>query len=258
MASYVKYVEAQGARVVPLILSDPAEKTLDKLKHLNGVLFPGGGGSYYDIGRTVFTEIIKMNDDGQFFPAMGICLGLEYILSYTSKRSFDDVIGWYNAVDVSLPIDFTVDPAKTKLFGKMGADAYELTKHNYTYNFHKRGISPKDLQGDSDMNDFWTVTSTSKVPNNGTVFVATAEAKDYPIMLTQFHPEKPSTLFVDRKHINHEWGSLRVQAHLANRFVEMARSNTNSFGNFTETDKFAISNYKMVHSKVYGEIYVFE
>ena len=54
MASYVKYLEQSGARVVPLIMGEPAEVTMEKLSKLNGVFFPGGDGDYIDWGRTIF------------------------------------------------------------------------------------------------------------------------------------------------------------------------------------------------------------
>jgi len=51
MAAYVKYLEQSGARVVPLIMGEPTEVTMDKLSKLNGVFLPGGGGDYIDWGR---------------------------------------------------------------------------------------------------------------------------------------------------------------------------------------------------------------
>jgi len=51
MASYVKYLEQSGARVVPLIMGEPIEVTMEKLSKLNGVFFPGGDGDYIDWGR---------------------------------------------------------------------------------------------------------------------------------------------------------------------------------------------------------------
>ena len=54
MSSYVKYMEAQGARVVPIVWGEDKELTLTKVKHLDGVLFPGGDGDNVDIGRLVF------------------------------------------------------------------------------------------------------------------------------------------------------------------------------------------------------------
>jgi gamma-glutamyl hydrolase len=50
MTSYVKYIEARGARVIPILYQDSKEVILDKLSKVNGVLYPGGGGDYYDQG----------------------------------------------------------------------------------------------------------------------------------------------------------------------------------------------------------------
>jgi carbamoylphosphate synthase small subunit len=52
-------------------------------------------------------------------------------------------------------------------------------------------MSPYIFKNDSDLSSFWDVTSISLMPN-GTSFVASIEAKDYPFFATQFHPEKPT------------------------------------------------------------------
>ncbi len=57
MAAYVKYLEQSGARVVPLIMGEPTEVTMDKLSKLNGVFFPGGAGDYIDWGRKIFDRV---------------------------------------------------------------------------------------------------------------------------------------------------------------------------------------------------------
>lgn len=62
MAAYVKFMEASGARVVPLILGEPDEVTMDKLSKLNGVLFPGGEVEYIEFGRKIMDKIIDYND----------------------------------------------------------------------------------------------------------------------------------------------------------------------------------------------------
>jgi imidazoleglycerol phosphate synthase glutamine amidotransferase subunit HisH len=43
---------------------------------------------------------------------------------------------------------------------------------------------------------------------NGTAFVASIEAKNYPIFGTQYHPEKPGELWTDGLGINHEYESI--------------------------------------------------
>ena len=64
-----------------------------------------------------------------------------------------------------------------------------------TYNFHQWAVAPSLYESDAGLKAFWDVTSQSRVPNNGTAFVATIEAKNYPIYATQFHPEKTSELW---------------------------------------------------------------
>jgi hypothetical protein len=73
MVAYVNYMEAQGAKVVPIINGEDKKVTIDKIHHIDGVLLPGGDGDYFDIGKTVFDEVKKINDGGQFYPLWGTC-----------------------------------------------------------------------------------------------------------------------------------------------------------------------------------------
>ena len=57
MEAYVEFAQSAGARVVPLVVGEPKEVTLDKLSKLNGVLFPGGDGDYFEYGRFIFETI---------------------------------------------------------------------------------------------------------------------------------------------------------------------------------------------------------
>lgn len=84
MSSYVKYFEAQGARVVPLLITQSDEEIFELLEHLNGIVFPGGNGNYLDVGEKIFKKVKEFNDNGQFYPLFGICQGYEYLSIYTS------------------------------------------------------------------------------------------------------------------------------------------------------------------------------
>ncbi|KAM1902109.1 hypothetical protein EV1_030668 [Malus domestica] len=59
-ASYVKFVESAGARVIPLIYNEPPDVLFQKLDLVNGVLFTGGwakSGLYYDVAERIFKVI---------------------------------------------------------------------------------------------------------------------------------------------------------------------------------------------------------
>lgn len=57
--------------------------------------------------------------------------------------------------------------------------------------------------------------------------------------------------------INHEWESIQVQKHFADLFVEMSRANPNTFGDFDATQKYEISNYPVIETHDFGDVYVF-
>ncbi len=52
-----------------------------------------------------------------------------------------------------------------------------------TFNAHSFAISPEYFESDQSLREFWDVTSLSYMPN-GTAFVASIEAKEYPIFAT--------------------------------------------------------------------------
>jgi len=85
MAAYVRYIQGAGARVVPIVYDEPEEVTIEKLGKVNGVLFPGGGGDYVNVGKLIVEHAKKMNDEGQFFPLWGTCLGFERLAIFTAK-----------------------------------------------------------------------------------------------------------------------------------------------------------------------------
>mmetsp|Transcript_8004 Transcript_8004/g.9080 ORF Transcript_8004/g.9080 Transcript_8004/m.9080 type:complete len:143 (-) Transcript_8004:583-1011(-) len=82
MASYVKFLEMSGARVVPVRFNETDEETIGKLEHLNGFLFPGGGttliydnntiSDYTRKGKVVVDFIKQQNDQGIHYPIYSI------------------------------------------------------------------------------------------------------------------------------------------------------------------------------------------
>ena len=74
-ASYVKYLQASGARVVPLIMTDSPLEISAQILKLDGVVFPGGKGTYGPNGVLIFNEIKRINKQGLFYPAWGIDKG---------------------------------------------------------------------------------------------------------------------------------------------------------------------------------------
>lgn len=179
MAAYVKFMEAAGARVVPLIWNEPEDVTMEKLSKLNGVLFPGGDGDYEDFGRTIINRLKEYNDAGQYYPAWGTCLGFENMLIWASDRG-NDILEVYNAHKISLTLDFVVDPLETEMFGALGQDAYRFEKTAMTLNSHTFSVNPDSFTTDKSLSEFYKLTSVSYEPETGKPFGTSMEAYNYP------------------------------------------------------------------------------
>lgn len=225
-----------GARVVPIIREESDEVTLQKLHKLNGVLMPGGDADYLEKGLFVFEQAKKINDAGKVFPIWGTCLGYENMVIYSASmgNASLEVFGLHN---VSLPLEFTKDPEATKMFSTWkayGQNPHILSTSNMTWNSHSFSVRPSTFEKDEGLKNFWDVTSISRLDDN-TPFVATIEAKKYPFFGVQFHPEQPSTQWIDNYGTNKTWASMQLNHMFGQHFLEIARSNNNTYGTFLET-----------------------
>lgn len=66
-------------------MTDDWSVTDEKLTKVNGVLFPGGAGDYFDLGNHIYDHAISENDAGRVFPIWGTCLGYENMAIYASE-----------------------------------------------------------------------------------------------------------------------------------------------------------------------------
>ena len=55
----MRYLESAGARIIPILYNEPDQVTLEKLKKINAVFLPGGGGKYYEKGKFVFWQTLS-------------------------------------------------------------------------------------------------------------------------------------------------------------------------------------------------------
>ncbi|KAK6777128.1 hypothetical protein RDI58_023845 [Solanum bulbocastanum] len=87
-ASYVKFAEMAGARVIPIIYTEPPEIINQKLNLVNGIIFTGGWskkGLYFEVVKGIFEKVLEKNDAGEHFPLLAICLGFELLTMIISK-----------------------------------------------------------------------------------------------------------------------------------------------------------------------------
>lgn len=90
-ASYVKWVEGGGARVVPIWIGKDRNYYQKILSKVNGVLLPGGSvdkhlkGGYFEAAHHIVTIATDFNMRKDFFPIFGIGMGMDYLLYLTNN-----------------------------------------------------------------------------------------------------------------------------------------------------------------------------
>eukprot|EP00347_Sterkiella_histriomuscorum_P009680 403340286 len=254
MASYINYIESGGARTVPLIYDGDLDTELAKLDKLNGVLYCGGSGAgdYDYFGKKVFEKVKQMNDDGQYMPIWGTCLGFEDLAMYTSDDS-DTVLERFAADDESYSVKFLVDPKTTKMFQILGSDANVFENYNITYNHHSWGVGPDRFKTDKGLSSIFYPTSIS-YDNNGVPFVSSMESKKYPFFGTQFHPEKAQFIFYPKTNIDHSTISIFYNRYFSDFFVNQCKLNDNHFDSFEEEQSLITQNFKVIVSAGYDGV----
>lgn len=179
-ASYVKFLECSGARVVPVLPSMTKETVEMIFSSVNGVFFPGGSikwltSDYYHHASIFFNKAIEANKRGDYFPIWGTCLGLETlnVLRVGSESILESV----SAMDISIPLNFTDAAPKSRLFQNIPQELYKkLATEPIPYHHHEKGIHPNTYIKEKSLGEFYDILSVNN-GLNGTTFVTTMEGK---------------------------------------------------------------------------------
>jgi gamma-glutamyl hydrolase len=250
-ASYVKYIEASGGRVVPIDYYATSSELDALLPKLNGVLFPGGGSGFPSAAQHTFNKIKEFNDKGDYMPLWGTCMGFQWLLiSATQDQNIlDPPSGQMDAYNLSIPLDFTSTMKNSKIFENAPSQLVKiLAKQNVTMNNHHYGIYPDHFAATPALTDFYNVLSTNK-DRKGVEFVSMIEAYKYPIFGSQWHPEKNNFEWgetsegIPNEAIDHSHDAILASQYMANFFVDQARLSSHKFPTETEEDATLIYNY---------------
>ncbi|XP_055630730.1 gamma-glutamyl hydrolase-like isoform X2 [Toxorhynchites rutilus septentrionalis] len=264
-ASYVKFIEGAGARVVPIWINQPRDYYADILPKLNGVLFPGGSTwfnqtqGYADAGYHIYEEAIKINEQGSYFPLWGTCLGFELLTYLAANRS--EHRAHCSSNNQGLHLDFKADFKQSRMFGGAPEDVLSiLANEPVTSNFHQYCVTEANLTAYG-LDNNWRVMSTNK-DWNGLEFISSIEHKTLPFYGTQFHPEKNLYEWVRNKNISHTPNAIRAAQYFADFFVNEARLSDQEFASQDDIDKHVIYNFQSTFTGLkkssFEQCYLFE
>ncbi|XP_068199647.1 gamma-glutamyl hydrolase-like [Antennarius striatus] len=247
-ASYVKFLEAAGARVAPILVNQGPDAYRKLFSSVNGILFPGGSANisssgYATAAKTFYNLAVEANDRGDYFPVWGTCLGYQMLTLLTSGER---LLSSTNTSAVSLPLNFTDAVKDSRLFRDFPSDLMDdLATEPLTENSHRWSVTLSTHKKNEALNKFYKVLSTNTV--QGIEFVSTVEANHYPIYGTIWHPEKNAFEW-NRPHMVHTPAAVRTTFYTAQFFVSEARKNSHRFESEEEESDALIYNYNPTYS----------
>lgn len=241
-ASYVKFAESAGSRVVPLHFDSSDAELTETFKHINGIIFPGGGADianepgnrHRQAANLLYKLAVEANKAGETFPIHGTCLGFE-MLSLIAAEDDGVLCGrCYTTEGTPLPLNFTAAARTSHLFSGMSADLRKaVSAEKLTENSHRSGLDPIEFKKSQKLRDVFTILSTNTDPNNGRLFVSSMESHKYPFSATQWHPEKNNFEWgkIGNKYaaIPHSENAVLLSQYMANNFIARARRNSHQF-----------------------------
>ncbi|KAK9088720.1 hypothetical protein Scep_027802 [Stephania cephalantha] len=201
-ASYAKFVEAAGARVIPLIYNEPPEvlaECLVKKAYSREWSTSYGGwaktGLYFETVQRIFKD--------------------------------DNILEKFRATDQASTLQFVKSAAlegtvferfPPELIRKLRIDCLVMQNHQY-------GVSPERFLQNNGLSRFFNILTTSTDAYDK-VYVSTIQARNYPVTAFQWHPEKNAFEW-GLSMIPHSEDAIQVTQHVANYLISEARRSLN-------------------------------
>ncbi|XP_020792356.1 gamma-glutamyl hydrolase-like [Boleophthalmus pectinirostris] len=261
VVSYVKYLEAAGAKVVPIHINKTEDEYRALFMSINGLLIPGGKKnmltSHFARTARLFLELAKeANDQGDYFPVWGTCLG--FLLMVTVAIG-DRVLTATHTKAMALPLTFTEEAKESRMLKSIPKDTLQalasepLTAHNHTYS-----VDMDTYRKFESLNSFYRVLTTNTT-DEGIKFFSTIEAYKYPFYASIWHPEK-SQFERTKSSEAHSPSAVKAAQHLGDFFINEARKSRHSFNSDEEEKKALINQYTPTDTAdwtIWKEIYFF-
>ncbi|KAL8182083.1 UNVERIFIED_CONTAM: hypothetical protein K2H54_042647 [Gekko kuhli] len=252
-ASYVKFIESAGARVVPIRLNRSDEEYNKIFHSINGILYPGGGvdlrtSEFSRVAKIFYEKALEANERGDYFPIWGTCLGHQLLLYLTGG---ENLLTWTNTDNFALPLNFTKVARSSKMFANFPDDLLqEMASEPVTSNFHFWSLSMQNFTYSEKLRHFYKVLTTNVHDN--VVFVSTMEAFSYPLYGVQWHPEKNPFEWKNETGIPHSRSAVKVTYYIADFLVSEARKSKHHFPSKEEETEALIYNFNPVFTGTFS------
>jgi len=264
-ASYVKYIEAAGARVVPIFHNSTFEELEHMFQSVNAIFFPGGGADLddtplYTAANYLYQLMITANDKGDYFPMFGHCMGFE-LLSIITSQNFNILQNCTGTENVTMALQFTEYLSNSYWLGNAPNSVLKtLSTQKVCLNNHMWGIYSSTFEATPSLNEFYIPLSVN-YDTSGNEFISTWEGINYPVFAIQWHAEKNIFEWNPQEAINHSFDGIVAMQYFSNFLVQQARMSSHKFESYTEEFNSLIYNYKPTYTEAidpsFEQCYIF-
>mmetsp|Transcript_13325 Transcript_13325/g.30389 ORF Transcript_13325/g.30389 Transcript_13325/m.30389 type:complete len:345 (-) Transcript_13325:53-1087(-) len=255
-ASYVKWLEAHGARVIPLLYDAPRSETKLLLGQVNGVVFPGGAfpmePEYEAFSQHVFAHAMATK-----LPLWGECLGLLQFLLYTSGEVSPGPVtsGWDATGPLIAPLHLTAAGKQRGPAAALSRKLREgLEQKLWTWHSHAFSVGASEFNASTRLLSFWDVLAVDQ-DRKGHEFISMISAKAFPFTATMWHPEKNAFEFmperVGKGEVPEETRSpaaIDAMMHIGDYFFEQCRAFRGPQIRHQELMRWSIHNWEAQHT----------
>jgi len=258
-ASYVKYLESSGARVVPIHYRSPPSSLQMLVSKLNGVLFTGGGTDlrpgtqFFEAAQVVYREALASNARGDYFPLWGTCMGFQLLCILGANDTNVLAGGVFDSYNYPIPLAPTPLLRSSRMFSPQYVpdELYSAAiTQNITMNNHHDGVFPDTWARYPSLSSMYNVLSNN-VDRAGKPFISTMEAVKLPFYGVQWHPEKNPFEWTPNEALPHSSTAVRLAQAMSNFFVDEARKSSHSFS-ASDLTSLLIYNYNPVFTGAQG------
>ena len=260
----------QDAIVVPISLYTPPEKMREELLKVNGLCLPGGASNvwvlndgykqesdYTKAGQQLLKLAIELNDEGIYFPVMGICLGFQMMTAVIGD-SLDIVEFAYGSCDYNTVLNWTSEAPNSKVWDCFSKEQRELlSTKDLSFNYHFYKVDVEKFKQNQKLDAFFKILSTSPSKAREYEFISIIEGKHYPFYAFQHHPEwcyhdfyYPKMQVILSK-VTEEIGNS-----IAKLFLDDARKNRNVYPNKKELKERIVVNAPTAINETKGYVHL--
>ena len=266
-ASYVKWAEAAGARVVPIRYQSSLEELDAVFLGISGLLLPGGGASldpadsqYYRAAAYLLDLAERANAAGNRFTVWGTCLGWELLAVWASGNNYSILSSGFT--DEGRMASVQILPgAGEEIMLASSLLRHALEASPSTFYSHEMGINPKAMRDNVALSRAFKILALGHDEKHRE-FVAIAQGRHRPYYAVQFHPEKVVFEWTTKANISHSDDALLVGRAFAIFFNDQVRQSRP--GQFARGEKeafersvHAVGKLKYLGDSYFSEVYVF-